>query len=84
MTLSLLLACLWVLLAAVIGVLPEKLHWIAAFSLIASGIPLLGFVTYQSGPLWGLIALAAGASTLRWPLFYLGRWLNRRRRSTGE
>ncbi|MCE8468739.1 hypothetical protein LZ189_06715 [Rhodovulum sulfidophilum] len=28
--------------------------------------------------------MAAGASTLRWPLFYLGRWLNRRRRSTGE
>jgi hypothetical protein len=36
--------------------------------LIATGIPLLGYVTWQTGPVWGLICLAAGASVLRWPL----------------
>jgi hypothetical protein len=25
-------------------------------------------VTWQTGPVWGLICLAAGASVLRWPL----------------
>ncbi|ARC88140.1 DUF2484 family protein [Rhodovulum sp. MB263] len=84
MTLSLALACLWVLVAVVIGILPEKLHWILAFSLIASGIPLLGLVTYQSGPLWGLISLTGGASVLRLAPAYLGRGLQRRRRRSGK
>ncbi|MBL3568480.1 DUF2484 family protein [Rhodovulum sp. BSW8] len=85
MTLSLVLACLWVLVATVVGLLPEKFHWPGAYALIATGIPLVGFVTYQSGPVWGLIALAAGVSILRWPLIYLGRSLTKRRRShSGE
>ncbi|MEM6413021.1 MAG: DUF2484 family protein, partial [Pseudomonadota bacterium] len=34
-----------------------------------------GFVTYQMGPWWGLGILLACASILRWPVFYLWRWL---------
>ena len=76
MTLSLILACLWAILANVIGMLPaHKSHWPAAYVLIALGVPLLGFVTYENGPWIGLIALAAGASVLRWPLLYFGRWI---------
>lgn len=76
MTLSLTLACLWAILANVIAVLPaHKAHWPAAYGLIALGVPLLGFVTYENGPWIGLIVLAAGASVLRWPLRYFGRWL---------
>jgi hypothetical protein len=52
----------------------RKSHWPAAYVLIALGVPLLGYVTYENGPWIGLIAFAAGASILRWPLLYLGRW----------
>jgi hypothetical protein len=76
MTLSLTLACLWAILANVIAILPaHKAHWPAAYGLIAIGVPLLGYVTYENGPWVGLIVLAAGASVLRWPLRYLGRWV---------
>lgn len=79
MSLSLILACLWAICANVIGMLPSRRgHWPAAYALIALGIPLLGFVTYQHGPWLGLLVLAAGASILRWPLIYLVRWMQRR------
>ncbi len=78
MTLSLILACAWAVVANVIGMFPSKRnHWPAAWVLIAVGIPLLGFVTYENGPWVGLIALFAGASMLRWPVRYLFAWLRR-------
>lgn len=73
--------CLWVLAASVAGALPSRdHHWRAAYGLIAAGIPLLGWVTWTDGPVWGLAALAAGASILRWPLRYLWRWARARLR----
>lgn len=79
MSLSLTLACLWVLAASVTAMLPSKRnHWPAAYALIATGIPLLGYVTLQHGPWIGLACLAAGASILRWPLIYAARWLRRK------
>jgi len=77
MSMSLVLACLWAVVASAFGMLPERHHWRAAYGLIATGIPLVGFVTYQNGPVWGFLALAAGASVLRWPLVYFLRWLVR-------
>lgn len=69
MTLSLILACLWAIVASVIAMLPSRRnHWPQAWGLIAVGIPLLGFVTYQNGPWVGLVVLLAGASILRWPV----------------
>lgn len=74
MTFPLALACLWLIAANVIGMLPSKdHHWRAAYALIALGIPLLGWVTFAAGPFWGLALLAAGASVLRWPLIHLWR-----------
>lgn len=79
MTNSLILVCLWAVTAMVIAMIPSKRHhWPQAYVLIAVGIPLLGYVTYENGPLIGLICLAAGASVLRWPLIYLGRWVRRK------
>jgi len=79
MSLSLILACLWALVANLLAMTPSKdHHWRNAYILIAIGIPLLGFVTYQNGPWIGLLVLAAGMSILRWPLIYLGRWLRKR------
>jgi hypothetical protein len=73
------LACCWLVAANVIAILPSKdHHWRAAYLLIALGIPLLGWVTYENGPLWGLALLAAGASVLRWPVVYLWRWVRRK------
>lgn len=76
MSLSLILACLWGLAANVLAMLPSRdSYWTRAYWLIACGIPLLGFVTYQNGPLVGLFVLLAGMSVLRWPVIYLGRWV---------
>ena len=77
---SLVLAFLWIVLANVIAMLPSRRnHWPAAYGLIAIGVPLLGWVTYQNGPFVGLLALVAGASILRWPLIYLSRRMRRAR-----
>ena len=78
MNLSLVLACGWVVVANLLAMLPSRdNHWARAYALIAVGIPILGYVTYQNGPVWGLLVLAAGVSMLRWPLRYLWRWLRR-------
>lgn len=74
MSLSLMLACLWGVVANVIAMFPSKhSHWPAAYGLIAVGLPLLGLVFWQNGPWVGLIVLAAAASILRWPVRYLAR-----------
>lgn len=79
MTASLALACLWAVIATVIAMLPSRdHHWRAAYALIALGIPLVGWVTYQNGPIIGLIVLAGGVSVLRWPVIRLFRWLKAR------
>ena len=74
MTPALTAALLWLVVANVIAMFPSRdRHWRAAYILIAIGIPLVGWVTAQSGPVWGLLILAAGASVLRWPLIFLLR-----------
>lgn len=78
MTLSLILACIWMLAANVLAMVPSKdNHWKRAYALIAIGIPLVGYVTYQNGPWIGFAVLIAGMSMLRWPVVYLARWLRR-------
>ncbi|MEX0351529.1 MAG: DUF2484 family protein [Paracoccaceae bacterium] len=78
MTLSLTLACVWAISANLMAMIPSRdNHWTRAYLLIALGIPLLGYVTYQNGPVVGLIALIAGMSVLRWPVIYLTRWIRR-------
>ena len=78
MSLSLILALFWLVAANVAGMLPLRgNHWPAAYVLIAVGVPLLGYVTYENGPFIGLLILLAGASVLRWPVIYLWRWLKR-------
>ena len=79
MTLSLALACVWLVLANVLAMIPSRdNHWARAYVLIGLGVPLVGWVTWANGPIVGLLVLAAGASVLRWPLIYLGRWVRAR------
>ena len=74
----LVLACIWLITANVLAMFPSRdHHWRAAYALIAIGIPVLGWVTYDNGPVIGLLLLAAGASVLRWPVIYLWRWMKR-------
>lgn len=76
MSLSLVLTCLWFLVANVTAMLPSRdHHWTAAYVLFATGVPLLGWLTVEHGPVAGMVALAMGASVLRWPLIFLMRRL---------
>ena len=75
MSLSLVLACLWAVLANILAMLPSRdNHWRRAYFLIAIGIPILGFVTFEHGPWVGFLVLLGGMSLLRWPVIYLTRW----------
>jgi hypothetical protein len=79
MSAALVAACLWFVLAHLLALVPSRDdHWTRAYVLVALGIPLLGWVTANEGPVVGLLVLAAGASVLRWPVYYLGRWARRR------
>lgn len=79
MPLSLILACLWAVLANILAMIPSRdSHWTRAYWLIGLGIPLLGYVTYENGLWVGLLVLFAGMSVLRWPMRYLGAWVKRR------
>lgn len=78
MTPSLLAACLWAIAANIAAMIPSRRnHWPQAVALIVTGIPILGWVTWQNGPFWGMAVFAAGASVLRWPLYHLWRRLRR-------
>jgi hypothetical protein len=79
MMVSLGLSLIWLVLANVIAMFPSRdHHWRAAYALIGVGIPLLGWVTYDHGPIVGIALLAAGASVLRWPLVFFWRWVRSR------
>lgn len=72
-------AFLWLIVANVVAMLPSRdNHWTFAYVLIALGIPILGWVTWENGPIWGMVLLAAGASVLRWPVIFLWRWMRRK------
>jgi len=71
MSYSLIAACLWALIASGIALGPRRWHWPAAWALIVCGVPILGWVTWQNGPLAGGLVLAGGLSVLRWPVKYL-------------
>ena len=70
---------LWVIAANFAGMLPSRRsHWPAAYVLIATGLPLLGYVAYRHGPWITLLVALAFASILRWPVIHLARWLKSR------
>ena len=85
MTTSLALAALWGVTANLIALFPSRdNHWRAAYMLTAVGIPILGLVTWQNGPLIGLLILVMGMSVLRWPVIYLTRWIKHRAGGTPD
>lgn len=74
MSLPLVLALVWLVVANLLGMIPSRDgHRARAVGLIVVGVPLLGWVTWVNGPVVGLVVLAAGVSVLRWPVLFLLR-----------
>ncbi len=80
MTAPLALACVW-LLGAVLALAPAPGRWRRVCVLVCLGVPLLGWLTVEHGPVAGLLALAVGAAALRWPAS--GLWRRPRRPPEG-
>ena len=71
-------ACLWLIVANVIAMFPSRdHHWRNAYALIAVGLPIVVWVGVSVGWLLAVVFAGAGASVLRWPVIFLGRWLRR-------
>ena len=67
---------LWVVLAFILSVIPSTdNHWRRAYILIAIGVPILIWLTWQEGLWMGLLGLFVGGLVLRWPVYFLWRWL---------
>lgn len=78
MTSSLILAALWAVAANILAMTPSRdHHWRNAYVLIAVGIPIVGFVTWEHGPWIGILIMLGGMSVLRWPVIYFTRWIKR-------
>ncbi|WP_210527368.1 DUF2484 family protein [Rubellimicrobium arenae] len=74
---ALILAAFWFLAANLAVMMPTRpAQWKADALLVACGVPLLGWLTVEHGPVLGMMTLAAGAAILRWP--FLGLMLRSR------
>ena len=70
---------LWVVLAFAMAAFPSTdNHWRRAYVLMAIGLPLLIWIIWQHGFLFGLLCVAVGASVFRWPVYFLWRWIKQR------
>ena len=73
------LICLWVVLAFVMAAFPSTdNHWRRAYVLIAVGLPVLVWIFWAEGLWTGLLGLLVGGVVLRWPVYFLWRWLRQR------
>lgn len=73
MSLSLILACVWVLGATVVAFLPMRWQYAPGFALLGLAVPLLAFLGWEHGA-WIVVAvLAAMISMFRRPLMYFYR-----------
>lgn len=70
MSLALTLACLWVLVSAIVAMLPLRFHWRFGLPLLILSIPLTAFVGYTHGWIWTVVILLAVGSMYRNPLRY--------------
>ena len=76
MSFALIAGCLWLITANVIAMFPSRdHHWTNAYALIAVGLPLLVWIGWSGGPLIASVFLLGGASVLRWPVYFVARWV---------
>jgi hypothetical protein len=82
MPLSLILACLWVLAAAIVALLPMRFQYVPGLTLLILSVPLAVYVGVEVGWIWVALVLFAVLSMFRRPLMALTSHL--RRRFAGE
>ena len=75
MALSLILACVWVIAAAIVSMLPMRFQYLPGVTLLVLAIPLAVFVAMEVGVLWVLAVIFAVLSMFRRPLYYIARRL---------
>ena len=73
MSLPVILACVWVLVATVTAMLPMRGQMVPGLILLVSAPVIIGWMAVAHGWWWGLLGLAAFASMFRNPLIYLYR-----------
>lgn len=83
MPLSLTLAALWVLAAAIVAMVPMRFQYAPGISLLILAVPLMVFVGRDVGFVWVLAVLFAVLSMFRRPLAALLRHLTGRLRKGG-
>ena len=72
-------ACLWLIAANFLAMFPSRdHHWTNANALMALGLPILVWVWWLNGWLMAALVLAAAGSVLRWPVYFLIRWIRRK------
>jgi len=82
MTLSLILACIWVVAAALVAMLPMRHQFAPGIGLLICAPFLLAFLGYQHNFWIVLLAAIAIISMFRRPLFYMLRRLITHNRGT--
>lgn len=79
MTEAFLIAAVWVLAVNAMSLMSSRSERdVALIVSIGTGIPILGLITLQHGPLAGLISLVAGMAVLAWPVARLRVRLRRK------
>ena len=73
MSLPLILGALWVLAATVTALLPMRRQYIPGVTLLILAPGLIGWIGWQHGVVWLLLALFALLSMFRHPLLYFAR-----------
>jgi formate/nitrite transporter FocA (FNT family) len=83
MTISLTLACIWVVAAAIVAFLPMRLQYAPGLTLLLLAVPLLVFIGFQHSFWVVLLAVGGLVSMFRRPLWFLGRRLLGRLKAGG-
>lgn len=78
MPLSLTLACLWVLVGAIVAMLPMRYQYAPGLTLLILSVPLVVFIGRDLGGIWAAVVVLAVLSMFRRPLVALVRHLHRR------
>lgn len=76
LSLPFILSVIWVMVATFVALSPQKYHRpFAVYFLLPSMLVLVPWLWIEHGVWVGLLACAAVASILRWPFYFIGRWV---------
>lgn len=73
MSLSLILAAIWVVIATITAMLPMRRQFVLGFGLLLAAPVLIVYIGVQHGIWISVLGLLAFVSMFRKPIYYLGR-----------